>query len=228
MRTKTLICAAAVLAAGLASSIAQTVYSQNVVGYVNVVIPSGYSAIANPLDASNSGGNSISNLFNAAVAGGTGPAAGDAAYSWNGVFNNGNFNSDLDGSWSNPTEQFAPGKGIFYQNVGAPFTNTFVGEVMQGSLTVPLPFLYNSVASKVPQAGYAADLGLIGAGADVIYLWNGNFNVGSFRDDLGGTWSDAAGFVVDPVKGPFLNVAQSIFYNNVSGAATWVRNFTVN
>jgi hypothetical protein len=93
---------------------------------------------------------------------------------------------------------------------------------------VPLPFAYNSVASKVPQAGFASDLGITGAGADIIYLWNGNFNVGSFRSDLDGTWSDATGFVVDPVKGPFINVGQSIFYNNVSGAATWVRNFTVN
>jgi hypothetical protein len=38
MRTKTLL-VAAVLAAGLATSMAQNVYSLNVVGYYNVTIP---------------------------------------------------------------------------------------------------------------------------------------------------------------------------------------------
>ena len=53
MRTKTLLIAAAALAAAVTSSNAQsTVYSQNIVGYVNTVIPGGnaYSMIANPLN----------------------------------------------------------------------------------------------------------------------------------------------------------------------------------
>jgi hypothetical protein len=72
------------------------------------------------------------------------------------------------------------------------------------------------------------DLGITAAGADIIYLWNGSFNVGCFRSDLDGTWSEPTGFLYDTNKGPFINVGQSVFYNNVSGVATWVRNFTVN
>ena len=42
MRTKTLLIAAAALAAGILSSSAQT-YSQNIVGYVNQVLPANAS-----------------------------------------------------------------------------------------------------------------------------------------------------------------------------------------
>ena len=55
MRTKTLLLAAALTAAGIASIQAQSnVYSVNVVGYVNVVAPVGqFKMIANPLNATN-------------------------------------------------------------------------------------------------------------------------------------------------------------------------------
>ena len=58
MRTKTLLIATAALAASLASSMAQ-VYSQNVVGYVNTIVPAnsvgnGFALIANPLITTNS------------------------------------------------------------------------------------------------------------------------------------------------------------------------------
>ena len=54
MRTKTLLIAAAALAVGVATSMAQTTYSQNVVGYINQVIPaSGYSIIGNTLTLTN-------------------------------------------------------------------------------------------------------------------------------------------------------------------------------
>ncbi len=52
MRTlKALLCLSA-LAAGIATTVAQSnVYSLNIVGYVNVPVPSGYSLLANPLKA---------------------------------------------------------------------------------------------------------------------------------------------------------------------------------
>ena len=48
MRTKTLLLTAALSAAGIATSMAQ-VYSANAVGYVNKLIPTGFSMIANPV-----------------------------------------------------------------------------------------------------------------------------------------------------------------------------------
>src|ERR1044071_5172553 len=51
MRTKALICAAGLLAASAVSSMAQgSVYSLNVVGYINVTLTNGFNLIANQLD----------------------------------------------------------------------------------------------------------------------------------------------------------------------------------
>ena len=58
---KTLLMAAAALAAGIITSQAQPVYSQNIVGYVNQTFVSGYVNVANPLD--NGGGNSLTNII---------------------------------------------------------------------------------------------------------------------------------------------------------------------
>jgi hypothetical protein len=224
MRTKTLICAAAVLAAGLASSVAQTVYSQNVVGYVNVVFPANsFSLIANPLDASNSGGNTISNLFKASN------PLGDTVFIWNGSFFAPNPLDEFDGTWANPNQVLAPGTGFFLQNGATAVTNTFVGDVPQGTLTVPLIPGYNLVASKVPQSGFVQDLGLSATPGDTIYLWNGSFFAPCPLDEFDNTWSPVAGFTVDPTKGPLMNVAQSFFYQKgVSSTATFTRIFTVN
>ena len=61
MRTKTLLVAAAALAAGLASTMAQAVYSQNVVGYVNIPVAAGTKVlIANQLQTTN---NTIGSLL---------------------------------------------------------------------------------------------------------------------------------------------------------------------
>ena len=60
MRTKTILLTAAVLAAGLGASVAQSVFSVNAVGYVNVTIRPGYNLIANPL---NNGGNTVSEVL---------------------------------------------------------------------------------------------------------------------------------------------------------------------
>ena len=66
MRTKTLLIAAAALAVSAGISMAQT-YSQNIVGYANVVIAGNgqYSLLANPFDDGN--GNLLTNLLNTAL-----------------------------------------------------------------------------------------------------------------------------------------------------------------
>ena len=60
MRTQTLLIAAAsALAAALTSSQAQTVYSQNVVGYVNTTLNSGFTMVCNPLNATTNGAEQV-------------------------------------------------------------------------------------------------------------------------------------------------------------------------
>src|SRR4051812_11081510 len=64
MRTKALLCAAGILAAGAATSMAQSnVYSLNVVGYVNVSLTNGFNMVANQLDLDGTGiNNTVTNV----------------------------------------------------------------------------------------------------------------------------------------------------------------------
>ncbi|MCX7723419.1 MAG: hypothetical protein N2379_10260, partial [Verrucomicrobiae bacterium] len=58
MRTKTLLAAAAILAVPLATTVAQTnVYSQNVVGYINLTLTNQITLVANQLDLDGTGTN---------------------------------------------------------------------------------------------------------------------------------------------------------------------------
>jgi hypothetical protein len=226
MRTKTLLCAAA-LAAGVATSMAQSnVYSLNVVGYVNVPIPVGYSLIGNPLNAGN---NTVSNLFNSAVA--SGAAVGATVYTWTGTGLNANANDQFDGTWQNPALALPPGVGFFINNPNARFTNTFVGEVNQGALSKSVAQGYTVNSSLVPLTGnLQTDLGLTNAvPGDVAYLWSGSGLVACAKDQFDGTWQPLSPpFSSDANNGPVIQIGTGFFYQNNSGAAiSWNRNFTV-
>jgi len=86
---KTLLIAVAALAAGIVSTQAQAVYSQNIVGYVNLsVAPNGFSLLSNPLDTYNASGaidNSATNVFvNKWDPVNGGPLDGSSLLIWNG------------------------------------------------------------------------------------------------------------------------------------------------
>ena len=123
MRTKTLLIAAAALALSLATSQAQ-VYSANVVGYANVVLPGNgaQSLICNPFDDGN--GNQLTNLF-------TTLPNQSSITTWGGA----TFNAAIPfqaGNWVGNTA-LPPGIGFFVKNgkAGSPtITNTFVGTVV--------------------------------------------------------------------------------------------------
>ena len=153
MRTKSLLAAAAITAAGLASSLAQSnVYSLNVVGYVNTVVEGGgtYSLLCNPLNNQN---NNLTNVFSTA-AGAQQPSS--QILTWDVV----NFDFDVlqpafvAGAWT-ANVGLPPGKGFFYVNNGSTFTNTFVGEVVQGSFTnlIVGSGSYNCIGSSAPIGG---------------------------------------------------------------------------
>src|SRR5262249_25584145 len=133
MRTKTLLCAAA-LAAGVVSTMAQSnVYSLNVVGYVNVPTrgTGNFTLIANPLNNTGSNGNDITNLFSVAQ-------DGDSIFTWDAgaqdlgttIYSYSSFLHAWDGH-----RVLQAGEAIFYLNAGGNATNTFVGEVIQGNYT---------------------------------------------------------------------------------------------
>ena len=196
------------------------VYSLNVVGYVNVRLNNGLTMIANPLDAGN---NSISNVL-----GHLDPNVGYACLTWDGASFQENDLDSIDGTWGNPNFQLAPGTGFFIRAAAGPTTNTFVGNVMQGSLTVPLGTGLKAVASKVPQDGFLGDLGFVGGSGVAILLWDGASFQESDFDDIDGTYTPATGFNVDPNKGAFITNGMGFFFKGGNGnTATWTRNFTV-
>jgi hypothetical protein len=225
MRTKTLLAAAAMLAAGLASSVAQSnVYSLNVVGYVNKVLTGGnkYTAVANPLNTS---ANTLSNLFGGA---GVGLPAGSIVLKWNtGTADYDSYlKTGFGAGWSpvaGASVLLDPGEGALVHIDGADYTNTFVGEVLQGTLTVNLPTGYSLIANKVPDSGPANTIGLGGLSGpqsgDVLLQWNvGTQDFDSYlKTGFGLGWNPSV---------PNINVAEG-FFINASSATNWVRNFTV-
>lgn len=136
--------AAAALAAGVVTSQAQ-VYSQNIVGYVNSVVPFGYSVQSAPFDAAN--GNSATNIvINNPVSGpGTGPLDGAYLYVWGGSsFAVYTFDSTQPTGFADAGDNYAtnapvlnPGTAFYINNGVGAYTNTYVGTVHIGSGTYP-------------------------------------------------------------------------------------------
>jgi hypothetical protein len=115
MRTKTLLIAVAALAVGVASSMAQ-IYSQNIVGYVNTPILTGYNLLVAPVSP---------NTTNNAEAILPSLSSGDTLLVWNGGgYNNDYYNGP--GDWydggtfaSIPVPTLNLSQGFFYQNTAA-------------------------------------------------------------------------------------------------------------
>ena len=224
MRTKSILAAAAIIAAGAASSQAQSnVYSLNVVGYVNVTAVPGFTMLNNPLVAAD---NSAGALLKDNLNGGTVPA-GSVVYKFEGGTYVTIFNDEFGGGWD--PGSITNGQSFFLlNNTASPATITFVGEVPQGAVNNTLVPGFNLVGSKVPQAGFLDDLGLVSSGGDVVYKFvAGSYNT-YFKDEFDNSWSSSA-VDFNAVKGPNLNVGSGMFYfrSDVVAPATWNRNFTV-
>jgi len=170
MRTKTLLMAGAALALSLATSQAQ-VYSANIVGYANVVLPGNgqYTLIANPFDDGN--GNHLTNIISAPLPGGIGQS--HVIY-WNG---SGLVTVNKTATGWGADIQLPPGQGFYVQNgkpgASAPnLTNTFVGSVIVNvgsSITNDVPAGYSLYGSAIPYAGNIAVSGTSGGDPNLNY-----------------------------------------------------------
>jgi len=210
MRTKTLLVTAALSAVGLSTSMAQSVFSVNAVGFVNVTLTPGLNLISNPLKAAS---NTVKDLF-------AGVDDGTTVYKYDGAAFSIN---TLDfGEWSNPGETLLPGEGAFVLNPGtAGKTITFVGEVMQGSLSNPIdgPNKLSIKSSQVPQAGkLVADLQFPAVDGDTIYQYNTTAKAYDIHTLDFGEWS---------LGEPNLAVGESVFVRKVD-KSDWKRTFSVN
>jgi hypothetical protein len=178
MRTKTLLIAAAALAATVIGSEAQTVYSANIVGYVNVICPANTLVLAaNPLD---NGTNDLNSLVGAL------PTKSQVQI-WNGA----GFTAITKGASWTPDVVIPPGGGFFIKSATLQ-TNTFVGNVacligasVTNTLTANTLFL---VGSTIPYSGTLNDtnvaLNILPAKSQV-QEWNG---AGFTAITKGATW----------------------------------------
>jgi len=230
MRTKVLLCAAA-LAASLASSMAQ-VYSLNVVGYVNVTLPAGqFYAVANPLDASMGGtvlnGNDMDKLFTTGITPSSTIATfNSSAFDWDTAITYSGKASAWQGNFPMP-----PGVGalFFNNNTVSDLVVTFVGQVQQGTaipVSVVPPGQFMLAGAPVPIPGEPGvlntQLGLVPFGNDSI----ATFNSAAFDWNTAITWSGKASSWVGSMP---IAAGQAFLYfnNNTSSANTWVASFTV-
>ncbi|MFO1477018.1 MAG: hypothetical protein U1F98_10255 [Verrucomicrobiota bacterium] len=213
MRTKTLLIAAATIAAGIASSMAQsTVYSVNLVGYINtpIVGASKYTLIANPFD--NGAGNTLTSLVDS-----TGALPNKSqVLLWTGSGYSGYSKSG--GTWSgNPA--IPQSTGFFVKNgiaTSPNLTNLFVG-TCPSSNSVALP------------AGYTLSGGLIPFSGDL--TTDTNINLGTTLPNKSQllTWSTASQSFTGVSKsggswgGTLPVVAGQGFFINAKSATTWTQ-----
>jgi hypothetical protein len=213
MRTKALLLGAMIGAASLATSMAQ-VYSVNIVGYVNVTIPHGFSIIANPLNVT--GGNTLANVMAT-------PPQGVIIYKFRnstGTYLNNVYDAEF-GAWDDDQMTVNPGEGFFVYNPGSAFTVTFVGEVATGPTSVPLVVGFNMIASKVPQTGLIqTDLNYVpDAGGETIYRYRvatGDYGIYSYDPDFS-EWDEQ----------PSINVGEGFWAYRRAHGGSWDRTFNV-
>jgi hypothetical protein len=212
MRTKTLLIAAVLGVAGLASASAQ-VTSVNAVGYVNKDLAQGLNLIANPLS---NGGNTIGEVI---------PTApnGAVVFVWNGAGYDSSTYAVIPGvlaGWT-PEISLPVGDGFWLDSPEAT-TITFVGEVLQGDASNKEVGAGLSIqGSKVPVAGDLDAHGFPAANGDVAFSWNGtSFDSATYAVIPGVLegWDPAA---------PALGVGDALFVDKAE-KGSWDRNFSIN
>jgi len=239
MRTKSLLAAAAMTAAGLASSLAQSnVYSLNVVGYVNLTLKPGYNLITPQLKDS-SGSTAINTILTNCPT----LADGSTFFGWDSALQTfttaANFvATPPDGpAWYNAdftalvTDTAPRGKSYFIFNAGGANANlTLVGEVPQGSNSGTVPNNYGFLGDYAPVSQEILTNGFPVADGSTVQTWDNTLQ----------TYSVALNGIATPPDGPAWynadftaqvpfapQVGQGFLYFTTTGSASWTRNFTV-
>jgi hypothetical protein len=207
MKTKALIIAAAVFAAGLTNSLANN---------ITLTFVPGYNLCAPPLQGANMSADAMLTCLE----------PGDTLWFWNGS------GYDIDfyngpGDWYDG-QLFYPisapvlvmGHGFFYQNNSATTEiNTYTGTALTGGSEV-LVAGYNLIGSFVPVSGAADSLlfNLPLQSGDTLWLWTGyGWEIDYYNAP--GDWYDGQSFY--PISAPVLGIGQGFFYQNNGLSTTW-------
>jgi hypothetical protein len=189
--------------------VADGVPSANVLGYASMTLPPGFSMIANPLYASD---NTIGALFKDWPDGTTLNKfdTGMFRLTDNGVKNK---------TWMNPHDKLVPGEGAIFFNPTPDYRPlSFVGDVVQGNLNMPIPAGFSVRSSLVPQHGQLAeDLGFPIADGDVVHLFDRDRKKYVLYPHQNGKWTAGS---------PIVSIGES-FWIAKTAAANWIRSFHI-
>lgn len=212
MNIKAILSCATLVVAGAVGAQAQTnpVYSVNVVGYHKVVLPTGFTMIANQVNGTN---NTLGALFPA-------PPGGTRFYKFTGAtFTTYEYFTAFNAWLPDGNVQLGLGEGGFIYNPSTAFTNTFAGEVAVGSTTNPLLAGFSIKSSVLPQGGgVTTTLELPPSGGDRVYKFNGaSYDVYEYFSAFN-AWLPSE---------PSMGVGESFFLFK-SSSGNWIRTFAVN
>jgi len=188
---------------------ASGVYSLNVVGYVMFSLPPGSSMIGNSFERAN---NAVSELFK-------GMPDGTTLQKFDGLLYKMSENSVKHGKWLNPGERLVPGEGAIISNPTSDIRSVcFVGELMQGKFSTPIPGGFSIRCSPVPQPGRLdTDLNFPIEEGDVIHLFDRETQKVIEYSYAGGQWSP---------RPPIVFAGES-FWVAKKNPSTWTVDFSV-
>jgi len=190
--------------------VANDVHSANIIGYASTTLPPGFSMIANPFDAAS---NAITELIKGWPDGTTFNKFDTRLFRLSD-------NAVKHGKWTNPSEKLLPTEGGLFFNPTSDYKSlNFVGDVMQGNLSVPIPAGFSVRSSLSPQAGQLdEDLDFPIDEGDVIHLFDRDEQKYVLYPFEGGKWTGGA---------PVINLCES-FWVAKTEAANWTRAILMN
>jgi hypothetical protein len=187
---------------------AGTVHSTNVIGYAAVTLAPGFSMIANPLESTRT----VAEVFN-------GWPDGTTLSKFDTRLFRLTENAVKFGKWTNPSEILMPGEGAIFYNPTSDYKSvSFVGEVMQGNLSIPIPGGFSVRSSMLPLPGHLGeDLGFPVADGDVIHLFDRDRQKYVLYPYEEGKWTDGS---------PVVSVGES-FWVAKTEPGNWTLEFAV-
>lgn len=198
-------------------------YSLKPIGYVNVAIRGdGFQFLTNPLNVSGDKSNHLSQFF-------SGVPNDTVVYPWDSqtqAYKEPSIKSSE--GWSIDYD-LPPGTGFLIHNPWNAFTNTFVGEILTGSLTNFLPGSnrISLVSSIVPQKGQLTmDLYFPNINEAVVSVFDSDLqSFKSYKYYNGYGWYDV--LKEFDTNGPVISAGSSFFVENPDADAVWTREFDV-